>query len=63
MKWVILMLLFLAACSSMPVKDDPWFSMTSFRHEEYIWNAKDEQVRAIQRQHTEDLYDKSFIER
>ena len=55
MKWVMLMVLFLAACSAVPVKEDPWYSMASLRYEETIWDARDEQVRAIQRQHAEEL--------
>ena len=55
MKWVVLIMLFLAACSAVPVKDDPWYSMASLRYEETLWDARDEQVRAIQRQRTGDL--------
>ena len=62
MKWVILMLLFLVACSSVPVKDDPWYGVTALQREEYIRYAKDEQVSAIQWQNTENLY-KKVLER
>ena len=56
MKWVIFMLLFLSAYSFGPVKEDPWYGMAPLRYEAYIRYAQDEQVRAIQRQYTEDLY-------
>ena len=62
MKRVILMLLFLVACSSVPVKEDPWYGMTALRREAFICYAKDEQVRAIQRRNTENLY-KAVVER
>ena len=58
MKWVMLMVLFLAACSTVPVKNDSWYSMASLQYEETIWDAKDEQVKAIQQKRTEELHKK-----
>ena len=57
MKRVMLIWLFLGACSSAPVDYDMRYSMAQSRYEEYIRYAQDEQVRAIQWERTEALHE------